>query len=116
MAVSEQDIFKVRERMGENGPTSQWTNDMIIDKINEAEGSLLMAAALGWESKAAALANLVNSSEGSSNRSLGDLYKNALAMADRLRRLALGDKTPDADDNNTSSQPGNTRIGKIVRA
>lgn len=40
-----------------------------------------------WETKAAKYAGLVNTSESGSSRNLGDLYKNALAMAARFEPL-----------------------------
>lgn len=46
------------------------------------------AAAQLWREKAAAAAELVNTSESGSSRALGDIYKNALEMAKHYEALA----------------------------
>lgn len=49
-----------------------------------------------WTEKAAAAAGLVDISEGGSSRKLGDIYEQALGMADAMRQRALS-ATPTPD-------------------
>lgn len=109
-------IDTLREKVGEVSSSSTWTNEQLQDKLDEAGTNENLAAALVWEAKAGGYAELVNTSEGTSNRSLGDLYRNALAMADRYRKLAIGDETPTDTGGGTDVQQGNARVGRIVRA
>jgi hypothetical protein len=53
-------------------------------------GNINFAAARLWNEKAASLTTLVNVSESGSSRSMGDAYKNALAMAKYFK--GLGDE------------------------
>lgn len=107
----------LREKVGETGPASPWDDDALQTKLDEAEGQVNLAAALIWEVKAGGYAKLVNSSEGAAISNLGDLYKNALAMADRYRNLAAGDSTPgDSGSGAGTVDRGSARVGRIVRA
>lgn len=56
--------------------------DSLLADILDAAGSVTAAAAVIWREKAAAYAKMVTMAESGSSRTLSDLYKNALAMAD----------------------------------
>jgi hypothetical protein len=58
-----------------------WTDEM-LSSIIDSSTSLNTAAVEVWDSKAAALATLVDISEGGSSRKNSDLVKNALLMRD----------------------------------
>ena len=47
-----------------------------------------------WTEKAAAAAGLVDISEGGSSRKLGDIYEQALGMADAMRERAVSATNP----------------------
>lgn len=79
MATPEQ-ISELRLKIAEPNDVAPWTSAVLSDVI-DATGSLDAAAAEVWRGKAAAVAHLVNISEGGSSRSTGDLYKNYTEMA-----------------------------------
>jgi hypothetical protein len=58
--------------------------DDLLAEIFDDAGSVAGAAAIIWREKAAALAGAVDVTESGSSRKLGDLSKNALAMAAAL--------------------------------
>lgn len=58
--------------------------DSEIQAILTAQGNVNDAARYIWRTKAAGYSSLVNISESGSTRAMGDLYKNALAMADAI--------------------------------
>lgn len=62
-------------------PDETTYTDAALGGILDAASSPNEAAATIWTQKAAAAATLVNVSESGSSRSLGDIQKNALAMA-----------------------------------
>lgn len=79
MATSEIEQLKALTDGG-NGLTDL----QLLDVINR-EGSVDAAARYIWRVKAAGYASMVDISESGSSRSMGDLYKNALAMGDSLK-------------------------------
>lgn len=75
MATPEE-ISALKRRIGETT-----LSDEELGLIFDREGNLDGATGAVWEMKAAEYSELVNVSEAGSSRSLGDLYKNAVAMA-----------------------------------
>lgn len=108
-------IMTLRRQVGETRPDTAYDDDALQAYLDTANGSSDLAAALVWEDKAAGYAALVNTSESGSSRSMGDLYKNALAMADRFRKLAAPGGDPDAPDAPVPFAT-RTRTRPIVRA
>lgn len=74
--------------------------------LDAAEGNDDAVASDIWTQKAASYATMVNVSESGSSRSLGDLHKNALAMAKQFSVTAAEVTNP--------TQVG-TRVGRLVR-
>lgn len=70
-------------------PDTQLTDEQIGDII-DASDCLNQAVGKIWGELAGKLANLVNISEAGSSRSMGDLQKNALAMAKYYADLGCG--------------------------
>jgi hypothetical protein len=62
-------------------PDETTYSDAALSGILDSASSVNAAAATIWTQKAAAAATLVNVSESGSSRSLGDIQRNALAMA-----------------------------------
>lgn len=62
-------------------------DDTQLSALIESIGVYRVAARL-WDEKAATYASLVNTSESGSSRNMGDLHKNALAMARYFKGLA----------------------------
>ena len=79
-------VERVREEIGEVIPAggaesdTMFTDDQIQAWIDEEE-TLNEAIARGWRAKAAQYADLVDTAEGTSKRSMSDLSANALRMA-----------------------------------
>lgn len=90
-----------------NDPDAVAYSDEELSAAIDAAGGVDGAAADIWTQKAAAAATLVNVSESGSSRSLGDLQKNALAMAKQFR---------DKADEVTPGGAGSIRIRRISRA
>lgn len=65
--------------------TEMLTEDQIRAVIDLNEGDMDASAAQVWEIRAGRYHGLVNISESGSSRSMGDLHKNALAMAAMYR-------------------------------
>lgn len=105
MASPEQ-IAALRQLINEPDDTNGWTDDSLgglIDSgltLNGAAGSV-------WNIKAGQYSSLVDVSESGSSRKLGDLHKNALAMALRFRAL-------DAEEAETA-EPAGIVIQRIRR-
>ena len=96
-------IASFRLLIGEPDETTY--TDADLSAVLDSATSVNSAAASIWTQKAAASAALVNVSESGSSRSLGDLQKNALAMAAQFRQAAEADQ---------STAPG-IRIRRITR-
>lgn len=79
--------------------------DAQLSALLDASTSPNAAAGQIWTQKAASFSTLVNVSESGSSRSLGDLQKNALAMAKVFGDTAAGDQ---------DTAPG-LRIRRITR-
>lgn len=80
MATAEQ-IASLRGMINE--PTETPYTDISLGIRIDAEPSLEAVAANIWREKAARYSELVDVQEGNSRRNLGDLYEQALAMADQ---------------------------------
>lgn len=79
------EVAEVRENTNEQ--TEETYSDSYVGALVDA-GSVASASAVIWTRKAAAFAELVNTSEAGASRSLSDLHKNALAMATKFEGLA----------------------------
>ena len=104
MATASQ-ILTLREYVDE--PTTDTYTDVRLGELIDA-GSVNRAASTIWASKAAKASALVNVSEGSSSRSLSDVYSHALEMARYWGGLADNE-----DGGDRVMKPGRTRA--IVR-
>lgn len=97
------DAERVRDLLGEPIPEggsdtdTLFSSQKITDLLTDAGGDVEAAVAEGWRVKAALLADLVDTTEGTSKRAMSNLHKNALAMAQ------------------ASGTPSPTRLQKIVR-
>jgi hypothetical protein len=80
-----------------------WEDDRLAELI-DGSGSLNSVAHTIWLSKASSYSTLVDVSESGSSRKLGDLYKNALAMAKMFKDL------DDDDVEETTDAPVIARI------
>lgn len=60
--------------------------DIDLQSIITAEGGVKQAAVFIWRAKAASYSSLVDVSESGSSRSLGQLHKQALTMADTIAK------------------------------
>lgn len=67
-----------------NEPTDENYTDEQLGAVIDSAGSVKAAGSEVWLAKAAKYSTLVNVSESGSSRALGDLHKNALAMAKQL--------------------------------
>lgn len=91
--ATESQITELRQRTNEPESGSEWS-DTELAVIIDATATLNAAAAKVWYLKAAKYASMVDVSESGSSRKLGDLYKNAIAMAayyDGLDEVAAGE-------------------------
>lgn len=84
ITVPAETIALLRTMIGNSGLNDEQLAAIILSNRN-ADGTpnLPNSAAYVWTIKAGEYAELVNVSESGSSRNLGDLYKNALAMAAR---------------------------------
>lgn len=83
---------------------TMFTDAEILDILAVAADDVELAVVEGWRRKAAAYANLVDTSEGTSKRAMSDLHKNALRMVESL-----------TDTSSSGSVAGRTRSRQIVR-
>lgn len=79
--MTTEQVDRLRAMTDESSETSTFSPVDLQTYIDEASGDLNAAAGTVWFMKAAKFASLVNTSESGSSRALGDLYKNAMAMA-----------------------------------
>lgn len=84
--ASPEDILALRGLIGEPNDDNGWTDEKLGDLI-DASTTVNAAAVSVWSTKAAGFAELVDVSESGSSRKLGDLYKNAVAMAGYFKGL-----------------------------
>lgn len=92
--ASKEQIAELRRDIAEfeNNSDSLYTDEYLSALIDS--NGYNTAASKVWGQKAAALAHLVNTSEGGSTRANGELYKNALAMEARWRVPAVDPVSP----------------------
>jgi N-acetylmuramoyl-L-alanine amidase len=74
-------------------PDETTYTDLFLSGALDSASSPNAAASSIWTQKAAAAATLVNVSESGSSRSLGDLQRNALAMAKQFADAVEGDQS-----------------------
>jgi hypothetical protein len=87
------------------------------DPYTDAELGVMLDAAANqyvvayeiWTNKAAATAGLVDISEGGSSRKMGDLYEQALSMAEQMRLRAVSATQP------PDGFGSGTRVRKLTR-
>ena len=75
-------------------PDQETYTDEDLNERLEAGTSQYTVAFDIWTEKAAAAAGLVDMSEGGSSRKLGDVYEQALGMADAMRERATSATSP----------------------
>ena len=80
------DIAAFRLLIDEQTDKEPYTDAALSARLDAAASTQGLAADI-WREKAAAFAALVNVSESGSSRSLGDLQKNALTMADMFTKV-----------------------------
>ncbi len=80
MATPEQ-VTELRRLINEPDNVEPWTDAVLGARIDAATGSLTTLAATIWSEKAAQYAGLVDVKEGSSDRKLSQLHRQALDMA-----------------------------------
>jgi hypothetical protein len=76
-------LAELRGYINEPKNEGDYTDEALGERI-DASGLRPVAVAV-WEAKAARYAHLVNTTEGGSARANGDLYKNAITMANLFR-------------------------------
>jgi len=85
------DLDRLRDRLGERIPDggseadTMFTNHQLSDLLDRNDGDLEAAIFEGWQIKVAEFSNLVDTTEGTSKRSMGDLRSQAQAILDELR-------------------------------
>lgn len=100
---------RVRALIGESVPVGKsaadtmFSDEEILDFLEEGFQDPNSAAYYGWREKAANYANLVNVNEGNAARELSDLHRQAVRMMDRYVGYV---ETPSR---------GRARMGRIVR-
>lgn len=81
---------QLRKLTNEPVEDSDYTEDELETKILDRLGDLSLAAADVWREKAAAAADLVDTTEGNSRRSWSKAYEQALAMAAAMENQSTG--------------------------
>jgi hypothetical protein len=79
--ATEDQVAELRQTTAETDPNGGWDDESLAAVIDSTE-SMNAAAARVWSIKAGRYATLVDVTESGSSRKLGDLRKNAAAMAD----------------------------------
>lgn len=80
--ANEQDVQRVKDLTENGGMTEE-----DIKKLLDAGQTVREICHDYWTRKATTYSTMVNVSESGSSRNMGDLYKNALAIADRFAPL-----------------------------
>lgn len=75
-------IAELRIKINEPDDTPPYTDEVLGELIDAADGDTDAIARTVWQGKAASVAHLVDISEGGSSRKMSDMYKNYLAIAD----------------------------------
>lgn len=83
----EEEVLALRRATDE--PTSDNYSDLVLSERLDADLDFNQTASAIWREKAAAFSTLINVSESGSSRSMGDLYKNALAFANHYSSLIV---------------------------
>lgn len=78
------EVLKLRELGAIPVDDTRYTDEVLWALILENSGSVNLAASTIWRRKAAAYAELVDVSEGSSTRKLSQLHRQAIDMATSL--------------------------------
>lgn len=106
MALTPSDKLRMRlnESIPEGGDESdtRFTDEQIMDMLDEAGGVADRAAVIGWTAKAAIYADLITVNEGNAMRQMSDLHKHALDMIKQYSGLS-------------AIVRGRTRVGRIRR-
>lgn len=113
--ATEAEVLILTQRLNGTDGFEDGDYELLIDRFAEQENgtNLYLATAEAWTVRAGRYHALVDTSESGSSRSMGDLYKNAIAMATFYRKL-WNDEHP-AVDPGTPDTTGRTRTGRIVR-
>jgi phage terminase small subunit len=106
--ASPDDITKLRRVLGEQIPENGSEADTLFKDVDLSQliddaPDLDRAALDGWREKAAALSNLVDTTEGNSQKKFSQLLNNALNMVKAYSRSSTG------------PTEGRTRVGRIRR-
>lgn len=104
MATADE-VVQLRSLVAE--PDETTFTDAELSDIFDGAASMNAAAADIWRRKAARSASLVNVAESGSSRSLGDLTKQALTMAEQFSALQ--------EQESAGNNIGGVRINRIVR-
>lgn len=88
--ATELEIRTVREKLGPDAANNGWTDVRITEDLalNFTPNQIALT---WWEFRAGSTTNLTSVSEAGSSRSLRDIHINAVAMADRYRKLVEAD-------------------------
>lgn len=95
MATPEQ-IAQLRLLIAEPDNTAPYDDASLGLRIDAAQGELPPVAYDIWVEKAAAAAQLVDTSEGGSSRKMGDIHEQSLAMASHFKK-EIEDGEPQTD-------------------
>lgn len=102
--ASAEEILSLRLLIGQPDNVEPYTDQVLSDRIDAAEGDLDEVAYIIWTEKAASYSGLVDMAESGSSRSLSQLHKNALSMAARFRSTE-----------GTEEGPSGTLVHKLTR-
>lgn len=100
---------KFRQLLGESIPAggaeddTLFTNEEVGEFLSDNSDNIERAAYEGWRVKAARLSNLVDTTEGNSQKKFSQLLDNAMDMIKIYQRASEG------------STEGRTRVGRIKR-
>lgn len=101
MVVTPEQITRLRRLVGDKlsdaGDDSDtfWKDSELEDILNEANGSMNLAAYKGWQEKAAEYARLIDISESGADRRLSQRHVNATRMVEIFRKnIADGFDSP----------------------
>lgn len=102
------EVTRLRMKLGESIPQGGSATDTMFSETQlvallDANATFDGAVLEGWQAKQAALANLVNVTDGAASRELSDLFDHATEM--------VGDW-----DKKINGRSGRTRVGRIVRS
>lgn len=90
--ATDQQVAELRKMTHEPSDKTTFTDDELSGIIDRSS-SLNRAAETVWVQKAGRFSGLVDVREGASSRALGDLYEQALKMAETYREIASSEET-----------------------